>query len=666
MNQPPQPTPRPSVSRRGGSAALALVAALWSWGCAADAPSAEPPPVGYVPVDVGRDCPSPAPEWHCMLPFPSNFHRAEVDGAPRVVLPARGVPTTTDGERVDLLAQRPVGGASLLPQIAALIPTPFDPASLVFHDQDLSRSRAASTSPTLIIDAQTGETVAHFAEVDPRPESPEHRALMLRLTQPLRWGRRYVVVIHGLRDAKGVALVPSPHFQKLLSGGLATEVGRAQSAYYDAHVLPVVDAAGVARDQLVLAWDFTTAERASVLGTVASMAEAARAAAQKPETLPGVGAFTLHNKAENPAPDVAWRLDGEVALPAFVDSPTFPSRHVSTTPTGTFAVPVRVLVSKAAAETLQSGGAPPVLLAGHGFFGDRGEADGSSYRAVSQRAAAVVVALDWWGLSKPDVGPVVQGILGTIGPIVHLRDRLEQGVVNVAAVAALTRALASSPADQGQFGALTLPGTQVRLFQASAPRVYFGCSLGHILGATSVALAPDIDRAAIQVGGAGLGLIMSRSLPFGSLQAMLDGRFAHRGDGLLAIVQLAELLAPIDPVSWAPETATRPVLMHAGHGDASVPLLSARLHARALELPLLTPAVEPVWGLSAAPVEGASRGYVEVDFGVADPAVVARSPSKETPVHNDVRRTKALVEQIGAFLATGTVTATCDGPCDPQ
>ena len=649
-----------------------------SSGGEASAPASSPPPkAGFVPVDPGRSCPSPAPEWHCLTPFPSDFHRAQnanpTGDGPMLVLPKLGVPTTTDGERLDLITPGNFDGASVLPQIVVTIPGGVDGAPLIFHDEDLARSREVANSPTLLLDTTTGEAVGHFAEIDPRPDHVDHRALIIRPMRPLAWGRRYVVVVQRLKRLDGTPVPRSPTFDRIFRDAGDNDIEQQQGKYYAAHILPTLSAAGVVSADVVLAWDFTTATGDNVRGRVSAMAKDAR-----DQVAAGLfGEVTVTSQSAGTNPETAWWITGVIKLPAYIDNVLHPSYHATTVAKGSFTVPFRVLVSAAAAKTLQAGGTPPVVIMGHGFFGEAAELASGGYRRAAQAAGAVAIGIDWWGLSKSDAAPIVGGLVAKLAPLAALVDRLEQGLVNVVALAALTRRTPQKTGVEGAqppFGltSLTLPGTQLPLLHPTARLGYYGCSLGHILGAAAVALSPDIERAALQVGGAGFGLIMSRSLPFGGLQGILGGRFANQGETLLAVLQLADLLAPVDPVSWCEELSTsadggvRPLLLHAGLSDASVPLMAAEVHARGLGLPLLTPAPRSVWGLTEAPVGNATRGLVEVDFGVPNPAVLALPPGKENAVHNGVRNVAPVIAQIGAFLRGDPIPAACSGACDPD
>ena len=301
-------------------------------GCAPQQPSdPTPPSVGFVPVNGDRSCPSPAPEWHCVTPYPSNFHRAPSGGgqggtAPRMVLPQQGVPTTTDGERIDFVDARPFDGSSVLPQILVQLPGGVDDSDFVFHHDDLAGSLVVASSPTLLIDTETGDGVGHFVEIDPVPAQVDHRAIILRPMRPLRWGHRYVAVLQRLKRPDGTPIARTATFERIFSNQGATETEKSQAAYYKAHITPVLLSKQVNLSEVVLAWDFTTASQPSVRGRVQAMADDARA-----QVAAGLyGAVTLTKQQANENADVAWSMAGEVTLPAYIDGEVHPSVHVTT------------------------------------------------------------------------------------------------------------------------------------------------------------------------------------------------------------------------------------------------------------------------------------------------------------------------------------------------
>ena len=107
----------------------------------------------------------------------------------------------------------------------------------------------------------TGDRVAHFAEVDvPAADTPDHQALYLRPVQRLTGGHRYAVaLLTTLKARDGSDLPVPPGMQALLDGTTTSHpLLEAMRARFP-DVLAALAAAGVGKDQILVAWDFTVA-----------------------------------------------------------------------------------------------------------------------------------------------------------------------------------------------------------------------------------------------------------------------------------------------------------------------------------------------------------------------------------------------------------------------
>ena len=179
------------------------------------------------------------------------------------------------------------------------------------------------------------------------------------------------------------------------------------------------------------------------------------------------------------------------------------------------------------------------------------------------------------------------------------------------------------------------------------------------------------------VGGNLFSFIMFRAQPFGLFLNLL----ANSAPEPVAQLELAFMTQcsfdRIDPLTYAPRLledtlpgspAKRRVLLHIGLGDNAVPPLSAELQARTLGLVQLGPVAKAIPGLEAqnGPIDGSAIN--ELDFGIEPmPGYLAVPPSKDTGVHEEVRRLPTTREQLSRFLKPGgLVEQTCDGVCDPE
>ncbi len=608
-----------------------------------------------------------AAEWDCLLPWPSDVFRApdpSTETGFRVAYTEQAVPRTSGGAAVDFTRDAPADGFPILPQIAALFPQGVDDADLVFFEPAPEDSLGPD-SPTVLLEADSGRRVLHFAELDPAAPDDATRLLFVRPMEPLAPATRYVVAIRGLRDHAGEAVAPPAGFRRLRDGDDAGD----EAARYATEVFAPLESAGVARAELQLAWDFTTRSDANATADLRAVRDAMRdAMAEAPPEV-------IVDMVTEPANGGGHRrIDGRLIVPAFTDD-NVPGarlrRDVDGRPfaRGTLEVPFLAFVP---ASVLARGPEDPpagLLQFGHGFFGDRREIEGFPLQFADAQGY-VVVGIDWAGMSRPDAGKVIVDLAGA-DPASALRfvERLHQGMANQMALARAAKEVLP-----------TLSAFQVDGRPTYDPDYvwYYGISQGGILGGTYVAAALDLDAAVLSVGGAGFGLMMSRAAPFAPFLLIIEQQTAGALEAQKVTITTQHGLERIDPISYARHVAADPfdgppaahrVLMQLGLGDASVPTVAGHVHARALGLRHIVPAPRRVAGLETveAPFEGSA--LVEFDFGVPEPlpgTYPTREPV-ESPTHEGVRRVPAGMRQVAAFLAVGgRVESVCEGPCDPE
>src|SRR5690606_7284575 len=131
------------------------------------------------PLVVPAGCNPLAFEHDCLLPYPSDFYLAGSGAERRVTVPASALPVDANGATIDFLAHHPADGFSVGNQILVLFPQGVDDTDLVGAGSDLNDSLAPS-SPTILLEADTGRRVLHLAEVDPRAKDPARQTLVIR------------------------------------------------------------------------------------------------------------------------------------------------------------------------------------------------------------------------------------------------------------------------------------------------------------------------------------------------------------------------------------------------------------------------------------------------------------------------------------------------------
>lgn len=638
--------------------------ALCVAGCGSDDAEA-----GGEPLDIPEGCNPVAAHWDCMLPFPSDFYRRPDESLPgkhRVALTDAAKPLLDDGTPVDLSLLHPADGFSPGSQILLYLPGGVDSSALVFHTDDIAKSQSAE-STTLLVDTETGEAVPHFAETDPRAESDDDRGLVIRPLVRLNDARRYVVAVQKLSDASGAPHVAPEGFRRLRDGQTSGDpVLGPLATRYQAEVFPPLEKLGVVREDLLLAWDFTTRTEQNAIGDMLAVRAHVLEYVKKPP------AFSIVS-AKDAVSEHVWRkVEGTVKVPLYLekDAP-YAALHRDASgavvPNGEIDVPFSVLIPPSVGD--RPAGSPPARLLqyGHGFFGNRGEAEGHPAELADEKGF-VVVSANWVGMSDDDRIKVTDALLGDTENLMRFTDRLHQAMANFIVVGVLAQtALGMAPELQTPAGPAYDP-----------TRLYFhGNSLGHILGASYVALSPSIERAALGVGGSNFSFIMFRSQPF-NLFLLLMGQVAPSKLDQQRLSYMTQLsFDRVDPLTYAPHLlsdtlpgspAERRLLMHVGMGDPSVPPLSAHLYARSVGLPEVAPAPRELWGIEEKSGSIDGSAIAEFDFGIdPEPGFQAIPPVASNPVHEGVRRLPAAREQLSRFLKPGgKIEPTCDGVCDPE
>ncbi|MBI2898487.1 MAG: hypothetical protein HYY06_33355 [Deltaproteobacteria bacterium] len=621
-------------------------------------------------LTIPAGCNPLASDADCLLPFPSDFFLVE-DAAGqngrRVELGDAALLKSPSGAPVRPPGRYPSDGFSPGTQILALFGTAVDPAPLVFHTGDVAAS-LGDESPTVILDAATGERVLHFAEIDPRAEDDAKRALALRPLVRLRDQTRYVVAIRGLAAPDGAPITAPEGFRRIRDGQAEDdEILSPLAERYEREVFPVLELAGVDRAGLLLAWDFTTQSEQSVTGDMLAVRDdlVDRLGRAPPEV-------TVVEVADDVDDFIARRIAAEIEVPLYMESAE-PGALLNrdeagrVVANGTAQVPVTVLVPRSVALADEGATAPRLLQFGHGFFGGRGEIDSSFVPEFADRFGFVVVAADWWGMSRADMTGLLDAIATDPSHALDFTDRVHQGMANFIALAEA----AAGPLrdlDEMQIG---------RAADYDDAVYYYGISNGHILGGTYLALSPRIERGVLGSGGADYSFMMFRAHPFAAFLFVIE-MFVPDPLDIQKFAALSQATFDrIDPITYAPHVlgdtyagspAGRRVLIQIGVGDSEVPNLASHLHARALGIPLLAPAPRQVAALEEVPAPLDGSAMVEFDFGVDPlPGIEAVPPEETNPVHEAVRRLDASMRQVDAFLRPdGRIEATCEGPCDPE
>jgi hypothetical protein len=653
---------------------LAIAAlTLFAIGCSSDDLGVAPPPDASAvlePLDIPAGCNPLAADLDCLLPYPSDHFLIDDEAMPsgaRVEHGDAAAPRTTGGAVADPTRRHPADGFSHMPQLLAVFGEAIDDADLP-GARNPERSLEGD-SPTVIVAASTGERVLHLAELDPRTADPARQALLLRPLRRLDNETRYVVGVRRLAGPDG-APIPTPEgFRRLRDGVAAGDpVLEPLAERYEQEIFGVLEGAGFARDELQLAWDFTTQSFEHVSADMLAIRDAV--IAQFEETPPPVTITAVDDDPE--IPGIHRRVRGAVEVPLFLeaDEPFAPLRRGSEgrpEAGGQAAAEFTILIPTSVHEADE----PARLVQyGHGFFGGRDEIERGFVPDFASRAKVVVIAVDWVGMASEDQLPVANTLISSPSDVIGFTDRIHQAMAHQLALTYAARSTLLEEAAVSRDGGDSY-------FDPDA--IYFyGISQGHVLGGTFMALSPHIERAALSVGGGSLPLAMMRSRRFVEFLDLLESLHDDPLDPQKVVSLTTTAFDRVDPLTYAPHVLadtfagsppSRRVLMHVGIGDDAVANIASHAHARSLGLSHLVPAPRPVAGLPEveAPFEGSAM--VEFDFGLPEPLPgdIATPSEGDNGVHGGVRELEPAILQVDAFFQPAApIEHFCDGPCTPE
>lgn len=624
-----------------------------------------------VTEDVGAEgCDNLAPG--CLWPFPSD---AYVDGdrlaLPDPLLPSRGRTSFRPGRTNE---QRGFGAASpIVFQLeGAHIPAGVAPLA--------AAPSLEAGYPTVVIDVTSGARIPHWVETDFLSPDLEPPIFVVRPAVPLPRGTTIVVGVTGMRAGSGLAPAGAA-FAALRDRTVSHHRGvHARRAHFDGVVFPALEAAGVPRSSLQLAWSFpvqsdedatrhTVAVRDAVLGALPADGPSYRIDEVHVCDPGGGGGAECHRS-------IRVIIDGVVRVPS-VMSPAdalgvrLVRRDASGAPVveGVEEWPFRLQLPHVAFE----GDAPvPVLQYGHGFLGRRREANNGWLRDMANRLGFAILACDMQGMSEDITSVWTDVLLSEGGRFPELSELAWQGVMNQLVQQRLVKTSLAREDDA------RLRRADGRLAWDPETVWYYGNSQGGSVGTVVMALSVDVQRGVLGVPGSGYPFLLHRSTaftPFADLIA-LSYRFPEALPTFLTV--LGTGWDAFDPLTFAPHlhgaplpgTPDHAVLYHVAKEDRQVHNEASFISARAAGAVLMTPALRPVFGLPEVPYPASpGAAVVEVDFGIPDDPTPLDPPDGDPSqpdggdTHGWLRAYPPAQDQMIHFLRTGELIDVCGGAC---
>ncbi|MBK8294572.1 MAG: hypothetical protein IPK93_07280 [Solirubrobacterales bacterium] len=464
------------------------------------------------------------------------------------------------------------------------------------------------------------------------------------------------------------------------------------------NVYPALDKAGVSKDGLYLAWDFTVASQESLTGRMTTIRDDAfkrlgdtdladrKISGDSPEVQ--ITAFCDSDSPATPAcgdgagkspvppPGVKRYVDGFIKnVPCYLNedgcetgaSFDFDAKgDVTWNPAFKTDVPFRCLIpdSTVADGTVHPA---PTGIYGHGLLGTLNQVRGQNELANQQNSIWCATHFD--GFADNDLSTVAKS-LGDLSNFSKLTDRMQQGFVNFMMLgrAALHQdGLASEPefiidpdgggAEPASSVIDTSDGVNQRGF-------YHGVSQGGIMGGALTAVDPDVDRGVLNVPAINYSTLLPRSVDFDEYAHGIIGGIYLPGVGLydtypnkeelplvFSIMQLlwdrgegngyVQAMNPANPN--LPNTNPHRVILQLANGDHQVANAAAEVEARTLGAKTLTPmlnagrhwGIDPLFGLNGTAAPIGSGDNVMVYYDGGPASFTGiKQGSEVAPVEN--------------------------------
>jgi hypothetical protein len=602
-------------------------------------------PVPGAPALLQLDCDPMVPK-ECGYPFPSSVWTTpdpSMETGVHLYFGTTTLPLSQDSVRVSSAPLVTRDGFSP----GATIVTYLDNAATTgLPNPDSIALSVTKTSPTILMEADTGALVPHFSELDSHATDSTQAAFRINPAIRMKDATRYIVAIRHVVDSSNNVIAANPVFAALRDNTPSSDISVPPRRALYADIMSKLSANGITTSDLQIAWDFTTASQKNTTSWLLTIRDAALAV---------VGAagpsYTITSVDTNPNPYIAKRLHGMMTVPLYLTSPNVPASinfNDAGVPTqnGTAQFPFLVHIPNS---LYMAGKAGPIIENAHGLLGDESEG----------------VAVDLIGMANDDIGFVAQALGTDPTNFEQAIERQHQGLVNeLLAIRMLMGGLATDVATQGMTGQPTIDPTQ---------RFYRGDSQGGIFGGTFMSISTDVTRGLLGEPGAPYALILDRSIDFRSFSVFLTQAYPHSLDVQLNIALLDTLWDRTEPdgyipyitTNMLPGTPSHNVLLEAALGDQEVSTLAAEFVARTIGAQDLLAVNQQVYGLTSAASGFTGNGLNEWSFNLPPIPLTNIPPSAGTDPHGELRYVTAEQDQADQFFRAGIVNQTCPdgGPC---
>ncbi len=612
------------------------------------------------------------PAKGCLLPFPNDVGQTKRDTSSatgrRVALSRVVLPANAKGIHIDPTEFNRSDGFSpgqpILVHVGSLTGPARFAASGIVGVTDMARY-ADKSQKLLLLDERTGKRQLVWGELDANAKTAATRNLVIHPGKNLVPGRRYVVVVRGLKDKQPKRLA------RTWTAALRSALKRAK----------------VTRASIDLAWDFTVASNRSITGRLLAMRNDAFAQLGDTNLADGqiagrppafaVTSVTEYDVATNPL--LARQVKGTFDVPCYMDQsgcPTGARLHYSSpnpdaTPTQ---LPGNVLKATFTCNIPRAAFATPSHLAvyGHGLLGGQGEINAGNVQKMSAEHDFTYCATDMYGMARDDVSTAIAA-LQDFSKFPAFVDRQAEGILAQLLLGRLVihpQGLVADPAFTG-------------LIDVGGPLSWDSNSQGAIFGGTTTALAPDWRRAVLGVATMDYGVLLQRSTDFKTYRALLDPAYPDPAEQGLILSLAQTIWDRSDTNGWTqyatssppPGTPAHTILMHVAVGDHQVANVQSDTEARSIGASIVRPSVGPgrstdksanykVPTVKAFPFNGSAVVWWDTGPQTTLPPTTNTAPQTGLDPHESPRATLAARVQKATFLLGGGLVDVCAGqPC---
>lgn len=600
---------------------------------------------GEIPIGVDLDradhCDLIAPTGQqCLFPYPNDFYTRSDSSTPtglRLDLKPASMPQNAGGTPIDPTEINTSDGFS--PGAAILVRVPgmdtpeafanTNPAPITNMDASFD-----ADAPIVVIDAATGERQLIWTELDANASTPEQTVLEIHPGKNFQDGHRYIVAMRDMKDGSGATL-SAPEGFRLLRDGVPTGIDAIESRRDQMEgVFDKLEGAGIDRDDLYLAWDFTVASTKNLSERVLAMRNDAFAQLGDTnltdDTVQGTAPnYTIDTVTDYPSNTVSGRgveyvrtVEGTVEVPCYMTDPDGGGPKQPCDPgsrlnldangvpqqNGTYDARFGCGIPRSAVtETAPLSGIYNVTdparpsMYGHGLFGEYDEVFAGSVRRLGNENNVLNCAADWIGMADEDVLPVAAPALQDLSKFAPIPDRLQQGFIDFLYLGRLLihpNGFTDDPAFQFNGGASVIDTSDL---------FYWGNSQGGIAGGALTSVATDFTRSVLYVPGMNYSVLLPRSVDFDDpdpseidYASVLYPSYPVESTRPLALTLIQSMWDRGEPNGYAnhmttdplPGTPAHKVLILMAYGDHQVANVQTAVEARTIGAPLRRPAVD--------------------------------------------------------------------------